>query len=336
MKVFILTEGSSSIGFGHITRCISLAEAFREKNIESEFIVNGDGSVQELLGDKSYCIFNWITEQSRLLEMIVGSEIVIIDSYLAGEDLYGTISASVKIPVYLDDNKRLDYPKGVVVNGNIYAKELNYPFSEKNQYILGTKYTPLRRPFWDESNKIIRRKVENIMITFGGADSRNLTPNIVKLLREEYPALKKNVIVGGAFANTDEIEKEFGQNINLIFYPNAEEIKNIILSSDCVISSGGQTLYELACLGTPALAVCVSKNQELNLKRFYEAGIVEFVGWYNDVNLGQKIIESIQNLLARDRREERSSLEKKLLDGQGARRVASSILSYMSEEICRK
>lgn len=32
MKVFILTEGGKDIGFGHITRCLSLYHAFEERD----------------------------------------------------------------------------------------------------------------------------------------------------------------------------------------------------------------------------------------------------------------------------------------------------------------
>ena len=38
-KVFILTEGGENKGFGHITRCTSLYQAFEEKGIIPEFIV---------------------------------------------------------------------------------------------------------------------------------------------------------------------------------------------------------------------------------------------------------------------------------------------------------
>ena len=31
MKGFILTEGSRNIGFGHVTRCLSLYQAFEER-----------------------------------------------------------------------------------------------------------------------------------------------------------------------------------------------------------------------------------------------------------------------------------------------------------------
>ena len=39
MKVFIITEGGKNIGFGHITRCLSLYQALKEK-VELEFIVD--------------------------------------------------------------------------------------------------------------------------------------------------------------------------------------------------------------------------------------------------------------------------------------------------------
>ena len=42
MKVCILTEGSAKLGFGHISRCISLYQAFEEKKIIPCLIINGD------------------------------------------------------------------------------------------------------------------------------------------------------------------------------------------------------------------------------------------------------------------------------------------------------
>ena len=43
MKVFIITEGGKNIGFGHITRCLSLYQAFEEKGILPKFIINNLG-----------------------------------------------------------------------------------------------------------------------------------------------------------------------------------------------------------------------------------------------------------------------------------------------------
>ena len=48
VNVFILTEGGKNIGFGHITRCTSIYEAFDEIDIPPQFIVNGDGDIENL------------------------------------------------------------------------------------------------------------------------------------------------------------------------------------------------------------------------------------------------------------------------------------------------
>ena len=42
MKVFIITEGGKDIGFGHITRCFSLYQAFEEKYFKVYSIKSGN------------------------------------------------------------------------------------------------------------------------------------------------------------------------------------------------------------------------------------------------------------------------------------------------------
>jgi len=109
MKVFIITEGGKDIGFGHITRCLSLYQAFEERGIKPKFIVNADNNVEYLLKQVNYQIFNWLDEKSKLFEMLKDADIAVIDSYLADISLYNKIANLVKISVYIDDNKRLDY-----------------------------------------------------------------------------------------------------------------------------------------------------------------------------------------------------------------------------------
>ena len=167
MRVFILTEGSKNIGFGHVTRCFSLYQAFEEKGILPTFIINGDESVKNFINNtKNTLFFNWLNDQKKALTFIKGADIVIIDSYLADLSLYEKISELAKVSVYIDDNKRLDYPKGVILNGAIYAKELNYSQKEKQIYLLGTRYIPLRKEFWDVPEKKIKKELKTIMITF--------------------------------------------------------------------------------------------------------------------------------------------------------------------------
>ena len=326
MKVFIITEGSKNIGFGHITRCISLYQAFEERKIIPEFIINGDGSISELLKDINYQMFNWLEERGRLFEKVKDADIAVIDSYLADISFYNTLSDLVKLAVYIDDNKRLDYPKGVVVNGNIYAEELNYPKKEGVKYLLGTKYIPLRKEFWEVPEKKIKEKIESIMITFGGDDMRNMTPKVLKFLRENYPDLKKNVIVGKAFQNIDEIKKNADKNTNLIYYPDANKIKKVMLESDITISAGGQTLYELARVGVPTIGICVAENQLGNVIGWEKTGFLEYVGWYNKNDILEKIKDAVECLKDVKVRKTIFKIAKRIVDGKGSLRIVDKVI----------
>jgi len=326
MKVFIITEGSWHTGFGHITRCISLYQAFKKRGIIPKFIINGDDCIKDLLKDKNYQIFNWLEEKNKLFELVKNADIAIVDSYLAHISFYETLSNLVKIPVYIDDTEGLDYPRGIVVNGGICAEELDYPNKDGITYLLGTKYTPLRKEFWEVPEKEIKGKVESIMITFGGNDSKNMTPKILKLLKENYSNLKKNVIIGRAFQNIDEIEKEADKNTNLTFYPNAEKMKEIILESDIAISAGGQTLYELARVGVPTIGICVAKNQLGNVKGWEKAGFLEYVGWYNRDDILEKIKDAVECLKDVKIRKSKSKIAKKIVDGKGNLRIVDKVI----------
>ena len=151
-----MTEGGNDIGFGHITRCKSLCEAFEKNGIIPTFITNDNKAVRELLRDKNHYVFNWSEEEEELFGIIENADIVIIDSYLADINLLRKVSEIIKFPVYIDDNMRLDYPKGLVLNGNKFAEELNYPQKEGISYLLGCRYFPLRREFLDNIEKQIR------------------------------------------------------------------------------------------------------------------------------------------------------------------------------------
>ena len=332
MKVFIITEGGKDIGFGHITRCLSLYQAFEERGIKPKFIINGDNDIEDLLKDINYQIFNWLDERNKLFTIIKDTDIAVIDSYLADISLYNKIANLVKISVYIDDNKRLDYPNGIVVNGNIHAEKLKYPKKDGITYLLGNKYTPLRKEFWEVPEKKIKENIESIMVTFGGDDAKNMTPNILTFLKNKYPNLIKNVIIGRSFQNIDEIKKCADKNTNLSYYPDAEKMKEVMLNSDVAISAGGQTLYELARVGVPTIGICFAKNQKLNLRGWQEAGFIDFIGWSDKKELIRGIENSLEKLVSYKRRIEKKQIGRETIDGYGVKRVVKFLENYRKDK----
>jgi len=338
MKVFIITEGGKDIGFGHITRCLSLYQAFEEKEIIPEFILNSDDNIEYLLKGINYQKLNWIEKRDKLSELVKGAEITIIDSYLADSSFYIQISNLVKIPVYIDDNKRLDYPDGVVVNGNIHAEKLNYLKRDGLTYLLDTKYTPLRKEFWEVPEKKIKEKIESIVVIFGGDDARNMTPKILRFFKNEYSDVRKSVIIGNAFHNIDEIKKEADYNTKLIYYPNAQKMKEIMLESDIAISAGGQTLYELARIGVPTIGVCVAENQLGSIREWKKTGFLEYVGLYNENNIITRLDRSLKQLEDIKLRKAISRIGRKIVDGKGSLRIVKTLFSkwFRNKLVLRK
>lgn len=325
--VLILTEGGKNAGLGHITRCTSIYQAFEEVGVYPKLIVNGDETVHDFVKSKNCRIFDWLSNRETLFAVLRDADIVFVDSYLAGHDLYESISKMVKTAVYFDDDVRMNYPKGFVVNGAILAEQMSYPKIKGVTYLLGAQYAPLRREFWHVPAKPIRDVPETVMITFGGSDIYNLTPKVLKLLVDTYPELIKKVIIGKGFQNIAEIEKLRDNNTELVYYPDAAGMKKVMLESDIAISAGGQTLYELARTGVPTIGISIAENQLRNVKQWADTGFLKYIGWKTRGNLEQELEGSLKYLTSKRVRMGMAEIGRMIIDGQGCKRIVNGIRS---------
>lgn len=333
MESVIITEGNKEIGFGHVTRCSSLYQAFESLGVSPRLVINGDETIQEIIKETNNQIFNWIEEPLKLFNILNNVDIIIIDSYKADIDVYQEISEINKVTLYIDDNKRLDYPSGIVVNGSTNASRLNYPSHENSTYLTGTNFIPLQRVFWEVPNKIVKEQIKTVLITFGGDDFRQMTPRILKLLDYNFPELHKRVVVGKGFKNLEELNKLDYKNTELIYYPNASEMLELMQNSDLAISAAGQTIYELARLGVPTITITVASNQDFNAKNSHEVGFVKYAGAWDDQNLEENIQKYLEELRSKKNRAKMSKIAKNCVDGQGAIRIAKHcIKSFLNHK----
>lgn len=277
MEVIIITESGENIGYGHINRCYAITQAFQEKGITPDFITNNE--------DKR--IFTLIKYRNH--------SIAIVDSYLKDLSFYRKLSDMVKLVVYLDDNNRLKYPEGIVINGNIYAEDIDYPKNSQITYLLGTKYTPLRKAFWEVPKKEIKKTIERVLVTFGGSDPKGITDKMLDYLDINCPTLKITSVTGESITD--------------------EKIKSVMLGSDIAISGGGQTLNELARVGVPTVGISIAKNQLQNIETWEKTG---FVKGFDDDVIGQ--------LRGQDIRKKMSMIGRNIIDGQGAKKIVKEIL----------
>ncbi len=299
MKALILTEAGKNIGFGHLTRCIGLYQAFLEKKVDTEIIVKADRTADCLLKKIKHRKIDWLKDREKIFREIKNKqiEIVVIDSYLADRDFYKKISEIVKTPVYIDDYKRLIYPRGIVVNPSIYGDKLKYPKRKGVTYLSGKDYIILRKEFWDVPEKKINKEIKNVLITFGGMNHSGLAKKIV-----------------------DYLKKKFNFNFYIVDSKkpiSAKKMLNLMLKADLCISGGGQTTYELARVGVPTIGICFARNQLNNLIYGDKIGYLKFSGWFYDKSL----ILRIKNIIRKNER-----INKKVINGKGAKEIIEKVL----------
>lgn len=321
MDVLILTEGGKEYGLGHVARCSSIFQAFQEYGIFPKFVVNGDESIKSIFSEIE--IKNWLTDS----KFIYQADIVVVDSYFADLDFFNKLSHEVPLVVYIDDNNRLKYPKGIIVNGTLDVSNMNYLKRENIRYLLGNKFIPLRNEFWEVPKLKINDSIETILITMGGNDLRNLTPKILKLLNDNFPEVNKKIIIADSFNNIGELESLENDTIEFIYSPNTKKIIDAMESVDLAISASGQTLYELACIGVPTITIGVINNQKNNIKNWVNQGFIEFAGCWNDSDLFNNLLDKINYLQDKAIRQSKKNLGVRAVDGKGSLRIVKNILN---------
>ncbi|MCK5175475.1 MAG: hypothetical protein KAR47_18920, partial [Planctomycetes bacterium] len=139
----------------------------------------------------------------------------------------------------------------------------------------------------------------NVVLTFGGSDPMDLTRKAVEaLLSEQWLDVVFHVILGPGYTDVGGIESLVsGQEGSFRVIHNPANIISYFRGSDLVICAGGRTLYELAYLNIPALAVASIKHEVDTVGEFYNEGLL--AGYLLEWNEKQFINITINSLRAK-------------------------------------
>jgi len=330
MKVSIITEGYDKTGYGHLTRCLALYQAFEIRNIIPTLYVNGDEGAASFLAATNHEIINWLENQDTIFRKISNSDVVIVDSYLASNDFYNRISLVTPTPVFFDDFARLDYPNGIILNSSVNAETLGYTQRADRTLLLGTKFACIRKEFWDIGERPFRLDIQNVLITFGGKDIENLTPRVMRLLSRNFPNMRKRIVVGSGFTNEDQIEQAKDLNTEIFKAPSPQELVKIMYDSDLAITTGGQTIVELARIGVPTIAVSVVENQVLHMNGWFKEKFLPAELSHTQPNLESRLLLILNNIRKKQPREIISKIGRQKVDGSGAKRVVQHLIERYS------
>ena len=326
MKIGVLTEGGDRYGFGHLSRCAALIQAFQHlmPDVTAEFLIKGSRQAGKFMRafPHRFSIVEWTKQPGSALRLARECQIILIDSYTASAPVFTRLRAqSAALTVAVDDYRRLDYDADAVINPSVYGQRLKFKGGKLTRYFLGKEFIILRRPFWKILKHPVRKNVSHILITFGATDQRRLIWRAINELRKMEPRFRFTVVSPHAAGRESAQVRWMGS-------VNAKRFLDLIRASDLCIAGCGQTLNELARCGLPTIGIGFTEDQRMNFNAWRRSGFLKFGFWRSEPRLLSRITQAVSRLSARSFRSILSCRGQKLVDGQGALRIAEALLDH--------
>jgi len=332
-KIIIRCDGSNKLGLGDIVSMLNLAANIKYYDILflSKFeeginkIKESGYNVEKIPEDIS------LEEEISIIKKInerFKSKIIITELFRKDyQEYYKELSQITKTMV-VDLFGNIEIYSDILLNWNLLVNNPEYIKKNKNTiYCLGPEYALLKEKIekYHNSNKMIKDKVENVLITMGGADPRNLTTKILNALRN-FKDIRFSIVIGSAFENKHEIKQILEKNnLNYNLIENINDLSEIMYGSDLVLCAGGLTSFELSAMGIPFIGISNIEWESDRLKEMDNLGICKYAGNWNEFNE-----ENLQNIfkgliIDKELRTNMRDNGKKLLDGKGVFKIANII-----------
>lgn len=332
--ILIRADANEKIGTGHVMRCLSIASAFSTIGEDVIFVTadhRGDTLINRA-GFSTLCLEScWIEmegEVTRLLKIIkeYKPKILLIDSYFVTEDYFNKLSGKVPL-VYIDDMNQASWNVDCLINYNIFADVFDYSGYDraKTDLLLNPQYAPLREEFRRLPKHEIKESITDILVSAGGADPEGISERLIKEVCLREPDITFHFIIGALNPRIDDIKKM--ECSNIILHINEQHMSSLMMQCDVAISAAGTTLYELCAAGIPTITYVLADNQIVATEQFENRQIMISAG---DCRKNSGFINRVELCLLRLKsdkalRMELSQKMQKLVDGNGAKRIADKL-----------
>ena len=345
MNILIRADASTYIGTGHVMRCLALAQAWQDQGGRAIFVLSNKSPALEA---------RLLSEQMLILHLSVevGSDEdahqtvdfayqfapkwVVVDGYHFGAEYQKAIKDFGNSLLFFDDYGHSNcYYADLVLNQNISAHQDLYINREPyTKLLLGTDYTLLRKEFcqWLQWHRKINLVASKILVTLGGSDPDNVTLKVIQALQlVNSDNLEVIVVVGGSNPHYEKLQTEVAKSRILItLQQNVTNMPELMAWADIAIAAGGSTNWELAFMGLPSLVITVADNQKDITAKLDRQGVIINLGWHQNVTI-EGLSLAIQDLIGdRPHRETMSKKGQQLVDGNGAKRVVSAMVSMLA------
>jgi UDP-2,4-diacetamido-2,4,6-trideoxy-beta-L-altropyranose hydrolase len=360
LKIVFRTDASLQIGTGHVMRCLTLADALRDKGAEVIFISREHpGNINRLIEQKNFDIYKLsLSDGKEKVADAVSAHKLLHAEWLGASQHQDALQCEPLLQDFKPDWLVVDhyaidcywqrmlkphYQKLMVIDDLADRQHdcdllLDQTYGRNTEdykslvpthakLLLGAGYALLRPEFAEWRDFSLKRRVnpelKSLLITMGGVDADNVTGCVLAALRDCILPndLKITVVMGGSAPWLEQVKLLAGQ------MPNPTEVKvnvtnmaEIMAHSDLAIGAAGSTSWERCCLGLPTLMLVLAKNQKLASCLLSEFGAAQALHFSDPKNFTKIINKSLCNV---EQLWEMGALASQVTDGGGVARVAA-------------
>ena len=349
-KVLIRCDAAAEIGFGHVVRCLALADELRIKHgfkVEFAMLQGAQGALQ--VKTQGYEVYQpvggvKVSDEGCWLRRLITQhqhQVLILDvrTDLATEAVQYIRDVGVLVVIIDDSSERRLHADLVFYPPVPQMERLDWSGFTGRRYV-GWDWVLLRPQFAQAalriralSAKLVTKSSKadrclTLLITMGGSDPAGLTLMALDAIEQLDCDLRVLVIVGSGFLNNSALaEWVTSSKRNYEVFHDVTDMASLMAEADLAVASFGVTAYELAVMGVPAIYVSLTQDHEESAELFAKSGIAINIGRYDKID-ATKLAAKLTDLLTND--EQRGAFSKRarrLVAGFGVSRIAALIAS---------
>lgn len=361
-QIVFRVDAALHVGTGHVMRCLTLAEALRERGAGVSFICREhQGHLCELIEAHGFGLArlppvpapagptpgqqpphaHWLglswqddAAQTRaaLAALRVAPDTLVVDHYALDWRWEGALRPAVARVMALDDLADRRHDCDLLLDQNLVAQmdqRYGARVPPRCRTLLGPGYA-LLHPVYAElhARRGPRRgPPRRLFIFFGGVDQGNLTGRAIEaVLGLQRPDLEADVVIGAGYPFAADLRERIAPFPQIRLHHSLPSLGPLMAQADLALGAGGATSWERLCLGLPALVVTLADNQIPVAQELARQGLIHWLG--NAEQVDQRVMsEALRAALDERARPAWLTPRPDLVDGLGAGRVCAALLA---------
>lgn len=333
-RIALLAEAGMDIGTGHLIETLELGIACQLAGLEPLIVVNV-GTPEKLLSRISGK--RWIVQgfTPDVLQGIgaklanQGVRLAITNfRHITNNQVVALAQEGIRV-VCVDEWGRKHLDCDVVLNPSLVQSRYHYTSDHPSfRLYTGTQYLALSPEFanWHAQTRRFEGEIGSVVISMGGMDRTGATLKIAQALLTLGTNVDTHIVVGAGFRWTTALQRlmQKSRSNRWRIHRNVLNLASLFAASDVAFTAGGNTLAELACVGTPAIVAYEDEHELEQGEAFEKEGFGRVIGRGISVS-AETVAQTLRFFGNAEVRNTHCAAGRRLVDGRGCQRIADCI-----------